>query len=241
MMTATGPEAAKVKARADSTRWPYTAADIRFMSTMIHHHAQAIVMAKMASTHGASESVQRLCQRIINAQTDEIAMMTRWLQDRNQPVPEPNPAGETMQMGGTTHTMLMPGMLTEEQMKQLEAARGPEFDRLFLTFMIQHHRGAVTMVQELVSNRGAANDETVFKVRRDVNVDQTTEINRIARDVARGALTSPWDLAPFFLHPEELYMRTSPSLAVRLGRFAGIVWASRTCGGSNNRPRSRRP
>jgi len=104
-MTATGPEAAKAKARADSTRWPYTAADIRFMSTMIHHHAQAIVMAKMAPTHGASESVQRLCQRIINAQTDEIAMMTRWLQDRNQPVPEPNPAGETMQMGGTSHTM----------------------------------------------------------------------------------------------------------------------------------------
>ena len=179
MMTATGPEAAEVKARADSTRWPYTAADIRFMSTMIHHHAQAIVMAKMAPTHGASESVQRLCQRIINAQTDEIAMMTRWLQDRNQPVPEPNPAGETMQMGGTTHTMLMPGMLTEEQMKQLEAARGPEFDRLFLTFMIQHHRGAVTMVQELVSNRGAANDETVFKFAADVNVDQTTEISRM--------------------------------------------------------------
>jgi len=179
MTTATGPEAAKAKARADSARWPYTAADLRFMSTMIHHHAQAIVMAKMAPTHGASESVQRLCQRIINAQTDEIAMMTRWLQDRNQPVPEPNPAGETMQMGGTTHTMLMPGMLTEEQMKQLEAARGPEFDRLFLTFMIQHHRGAVTMVQELVSNRGAANDETVFKFAADVNVDQTTEINRM--------------------------------------------------------------
>src|SRR6476619_6498006 len=102
---AVGPEAAKAKAKADSARWPYTEADIRFMSTMIHHHAQAIVMAKMAPTHGASESVQRLCQRIINAQTDEIAMMTRWLQDRNQPVPEPNPAGETMQMGGTTQTM----------------------------------------------------------------------------------------------------------------------------------------
>ena len=175
----TGIEAAKAKARADSARWPYTAADIRFMSTMIHHHAQAIVMAKMAPTHGASESVQRLCQRVINAQTDEIAMMSRWLSDRNQPVPQPNPAGEVMQMGGATHTMLMPGMLTEEQMKQLDAARGPEFDRLFLTFMIQHHRGAVQMVQELVANRGAANDETVFKFAADVNVDQTTEINRM--------------------------------------------------------------
>jgi uncharacterized protein (DUF305 family) len=176
---AMGLEAAKAKARADSVRWPYTAADIRFMSTMIHHHAQAIVMAKMAPTHGASPAILRLTQRIINAQTDEIALMSRWLADRNQPVPDPNPAGETMQMGGMTHTMLMPGMLTDDQMKQLDAARGPEFDRLFLTFMIQHHRGAVQMVQELVANRGAANDETVFKFAADVNVDQTTEINRM--------------------------------------------------------------
>ena len=176
---AVGPEAAKAKAKADSARWPYTEADIRFMSTMIHHHAQAIVMAKMAPTHGASDNVLRLTQRIINAQTDEIAMMSRWLADRNQSVPEPNPAGEVMQMGGMTHTMLMPGMLTEEQMKQLDASRGREFDRLFLTFMIQHHRGAVQMVQELLSHRGAANDEMVFKFAADVNVDQTTEINRM--------------------------------------------------------------
>jgi|SRR5690242_1752250 len=174
-----GPEGAKAKARADSARWPYTAADIRFMSTMMHHHAQAIVMAKMAPTHGASDAVQRLCQRIINAQTDEIALMSRWLADRNQPVPEANPAGEVMQMDGVTHTMLMPGMLTETQMKQLDSARGPEFDRLFLTGMIQHHRGAVQMVQDLFANRGAANDETVFKFAADVNVDQTTEINRM--------------------------------------------------------------
>jgi uncharacterized protein (DUF305 family) len=177
--TATGPEAARAKARADSVRWPYTEADIRFMSTMIHHHAQAVVMAKWASTHGASPEVLRLTQRIIIGQTDEIAVMSRWLADRGQPVPEPNPAGHVMQMGGQTHTMLMPGMLTEAQMKQLDAARGPEFDQRFLTFMIQHHRGAVQMVQELVANRGAANDETVFKFAADVNVDQTTEINRM--------------------------------------------------------------
>jgi uncharacterized protein (DUF305 family) len=174
-----GPEGAKAKARADSARWPYTAADIRFMSTMIHHHAQAIVMSKMAPTHGASDPVLRLTQRIINAQTDEIAMMSRWLADRNQPVPEPNPGGEAMKMDGMTHMVLMPGMLTEEQMRQLDSARGPEFDRLFLTGMIQHHRGAVQMVQELIANRGAANDETVFKFATDVNVDQTTEINRM--------------------------------------------------------------
>ena len=179
MSSSTGAEAARAKARADSVRWPYTDADIRFMSTMIHHHAQAIVMAKWAATHGASPEVLRLTQRIIIGQTDEIALMQRWLADRNQPVPEPNPAGHVMQMGGQTHTMLMPGMLTEEQMKQLDAARGPEFDHLFLTFMIQHHRGAVQMVQELLAHRGAANDETVFKFAADVNVDQTTEINRM--------------------------------------------------------------
>ncbi|MGH9883942.1 MAG: DUF305 domain-containing protein [bacterium] len=176
---AIGPEAAKAKARADSVRWPYTDADIRFMSTMIHHHAQAIVMAKWAPTHGANPSVLRLTQRIISAQSDEIAMMSRWLADRNQPVPDPNPAGQVMQMGGMTHTMLMPGMLSEDQMKELDVARGAAFDRLFLTFMIQHHRGAVQMVQELLGSRGAANDEIVFKFAADVNVDQTTEINRM--------------------------------------------------------------
>ena len=81
------------------------------MSTMIHHHAQAIVMARMAATHGASDAVLRLTQRITNAQTDEIALMSRWLADRNQPVPEPSPAGEVVQMSGMTNTMLMTGMI----------------------------------------------------------------------------------------------------------------------------------
>jgi uncharacterized protein (DUF305 family) len=84
-------------------------------------------------------------------------------------------------MGGMEHEMLMPGMLTEEQMKQLDQARGPEFDRLFLTFMIQHHNGAVQMVKELFGTNGAAQDELVFKFASDVNVDQTTEIARMER------------------------------------------------------------
>lgn len=174
-----GPEGAKLRARADSARWPYTAADIKFMSEMLHHHAQAIVMAKWAPSHGASPAVQRLCERIINAQTDEIGLMSRWLEDRNQLVPAPNPAGMKMTMGGMEHTMLMPGMLSDAQMKELDAARGEEFDRLFLTYMIQHHRGAVTMVEELLSHRSAGQDETVFKFAADVNVDQTTEVNRM--------------------------------------------------------------
>lgn len=174
-----GVEGAVQRARVDSLRYPYTKGDIEFMSGMIHHHAQAIVMAKWAPSRGASPEVIRLTERIINAQTDEIGLMSRWLEDRNQPVPVPNPAGMTMKMGGMEHTMLMPGMLTDAQMKELEAARGTEFDRLFLTFMIQHHRGAITMVDELLANRASAQDETVFKFAADVHVDQTTEVNRM--------------------------------------------------------------
>jgi uncharacterized protein (DUF305 family) len=172
------------KARADSARYPYTEADIHFMQGMIGHHAQAIVMAKWAPTHGASSSVQVLAARIINAQTDEIVTMQNWLKDRHQTVPEANPAGMTMTMGGVTHTMLMPGMLTPEQMKQLDAARGTEFDRLFLTFMIQHHKGAVAMVAQLFGTYGAGQDELTFKFASDVNVDQTTEIARMEKMLA---------------------------------------------------------
>ncbi|MGH7468622.1 MAG: DUF305 domain-containing protein [Longimicrobiales bacterium] len=176
---AMGPEAAAARARADSLRYPYTEADIRFMSGMIHHHAQAIKMARWAATHGASAAVQRLCERIVNAQTDEITLMSSWLRDRRQPVPEPNPEGMKMVMGGVEHVMPMPGMLSAEQMRQLDAARGQEFDRLFLSFMIQHHRGAVGMVNELLASHGAGQDQTVFKFAADVHVDQTTEINRM--------------------------------------------------------------
>lgn len=176
--------AATARARADSLRRPYTAADIHFMSGMIAHHAQAIAMARWAPTHGAGESVGRLAERVINAQTDEINLMQHWLLDRNQPVPEPDPRGMRMQLNGIEHTMLMPGMLTPEQMQKLDAARGAEFDRLFLSFMIQHHRGAIDMVKELFSHPGAGQDEVVWKFASDVNVDQTTEIARMQRMLA---------------------------------------------------------
>jgi uncharacterized protein (DUF305 family) len=105
--------------------------------------------------------------------------MQQWLADRLQPVPEANPAGMKVNVGGVEHVHLMPGMLTEAQMKQLDQARGEEFDRLFLTFMIQHHRGAVEMVNVLFGTYGAGQDETVFKFASDVNVDQSTEIARM--------------------------------------------------------------
>jgi uncharacterized protein (DUF305 family) len=176
------PDAVHVaKARADSARLPYTEADVHFMSGMIGHHSQAITMSRLAATHGAGASVRTLAERIINAQQDEIAIMQQWLRDRQKPVPEVTPRGVRMTTHGMVHEMAMPGMVTEEQMKQLDTARGPEFDRLFLTFMIQHHRGAIQMVKELKSTNGAAQDELVFKLANDVNVDQTTEIARMQK------------------------------------------------------------
>ncbi|MDQ6736100.1 MAG: DUF305 domain-containing protein [Gemmatimonadota bacterium] len=177
--------AAIAKARTDSARYPYTAADVRFMTGMIAHHAQAILMSSWAPTHGASPSVQTLAARITNAQHDEIATMQQWLRDRRQPVPDGHPGMsmdmEGMDMGGAAHPALMPGMLTDAQLKELDAARGPAFDRLFLTGMIQHHSGAVSMVKQLFDTYGAAQDELIFKFASDVNVDQTTEIARMKR------------------------------------------------------------
>ncbi|MBL8988392.1 MAG: DUF305 domain-containing protein [Gemmatimonadetes bacterium] len=172
------PEAV-ARARADSLRNPYTEADIHFMSGMISHHAQAILIAGWAAERDASPSVRTLAARIINAQRDEIALMQQWLRERLQPVPEARPTGMKMVMNGVEHDMMMPGMLTPEQLEELRAARGPAFDRLFLLYMIQHHRGAVEMVKTLFDSHGAGQDEIVFKFASDVNVDQSTEIARM--------------------------------------------------------------
>jgi uncharacterized protein (DUF305 family) len=176
-----GEDAAIARAQKDSARLPWTAADVNFMQGMIHHHAQAIEMCKEAPTHGASASVQVLCGRVINAQGDEITLMSQWLKDRRQVVPSPTSGPMTMTMNGKEMDMLMPGMLSPEQMKQLDAARGPAWDKLFLQDMIQHHRGAVSMVHDLFETQGAGQDETVFKIASDVNVDQTTEIARMEK------------------------------------------------------------
>jgi uncharacterized protein (DUF305 family) len=161
-------------ARADSVRNSYVPADVGFMTDMIHHHAQALAMARMAPTHGASGAIQVLAERIIVGQNDEIALMQRWLRNRGEPVPDP--------VGGThggVHAMHMPGMLTQEQLEELDAARGAEFDQLFLTFMIQHHQGALTMVEQLFGTYGAAQGDAVFKIASDIGADQTSEIDRM--------------------------------------------------------------
>ena len=174
-----GDSAAIARASADSVRYPYTPADIHFMAGMIAHHAQAIHMARWASSHVAGDAVVRLAERIVNAQQDEIVLMQQWLADRRQPVPEPSPHGMKMVMNGQEHLMLMPGMLSESQLRELDQARGSAFDRLFLRFMIQHHQGAVRMVKELLATPGSGVDLTVFKLASDIHVDQITEIRRM--------------------------------------------------------------
>ncbi len=167
------------RARTDSARMRFTEADVHFMTGMIGHHGQALVMAALAPTHGASPAIQTLAARIINAQKDEIASMERWLRDRGQTVPELEITGTTLKVHGAEHALHMPGMLTPEQIEELDAARGPEFDRLFLTYMIQHHQGAVTMVLDLFATDGAGQDEAAFKLASDIQVDQATEIARM--------------------------------------------------------------
>ncbi len=173
------------RARIDSSRMRFTEADARFMAGMIGHHAQALGMSNLAPTNGASPTIRTLASRIINAQTDEIALMQAWLRVREQAVPEVHVDGwKVMVHGGGDHGHhhgQMPGMLTDAQMQQLASARGAEFDKMYLTFMIQHHQGAVVMVEELFATDGAGQDEDVFKFASDVQVDQRTEIARMQR------------------------------------------------------------
>ena len=165
-------------AAADNGIAPYTKADVDFVSGMIGHHAQAVLMAGWAQSHGASPSVQGLCERIVVAQRDEIRFMQRWLRERKLPVPE----GDTshMMMAGM-NMKLMPGMLTPEQLTTLDKARGADWDRLFLQDMIQHHNGAIEMVETLFASNGAVQDEDIFKFASDVHVDQITEVNRMTQ------------------------------------------------------------
>ena len=172
--------AAPVAAQAPQAS--YTPADVRFMSGMIYHHAQAILIAGWARSHGAGPSVQTLCERIVAAQTDEIALLSRWLATRHEAVPHVDPAHMAMP-GMTDSTHVMPGMLSAEQLTQLDAARGQDFDELFLRFMIQHHQGAITMVNQLFAASGGE-EEPVYKMATGVFADQTTEIERMQRMLA---------------------------------------------------------
>jgi uncharacterized protein (DUF305 family) len=166
---------------------PYSDADVEFMTGMIPHHAQALIMAGLAASRGARADIALLCERILVGQADEIESMQTWLRDRDQPVPDGRSTRMRMRMtpGGVEHDMLMPGMLTDEEMAALEQASGGEFDRLFLIGMIKHHQGAIAMVNDLFKKYGAAQDDAIFKFASDVFADQSMEI-----EVMEGMLAS---------------------------------------------------
>ena len=155
------------------------------MQGMIMHHAQAVEMTALMESHTENKDLRLLGARISQSQSAEMDFMKRWLLARGESTEMKMQDMDDMDMPGMNmsshHEMLMPGMLTAKQMDALRKAKGTEFDRLFLTGMIQHHKGAVTMVADLFNSYGAAQDELTFKFASDVQVDQTTEIARMQR------------------------------------------------------------
>jgi uncharacterized protein (DUF305 family) len=158
---------------SDLSKVQYTGDDIKFMQGMIGHHAQAIQMVQLVPSRTASEDLKKLALRIDLSQQDEIKMIEGWLRIRGQQIP--GPGNHRMGDNGP-----MPGMLTPEEMDRLAAAKGAEFDRLFLEGMIKHHGGALTMVANLLSAPGAAQESEVFAFVSDVEADQRMEIDRMS-------------------------------------------------------------
>jgi uncharacterized protein (DUF305 family) len=157
---------------------PFTKGDAAFMQGMIHHHAQALMMAAMAPTHGASDRLVLLAKKISLSQRDEIGFMRVWLQFRKQEVPDTAPHSQVMTMPGMDMSSSnMPGMLTEAQMKALDAAHGVMFDSLFLTGMIGHHRGAIKMVADLIASPPSGQESEIFRFITDGEADQRAEID----------------------------------------------------------------
>ena len=145
------------------------------MQGMIMHHAQAVEMTALIPSHTENKDVRSLGARISSSQSDEIKFMKRWLAARGEPISMSMPGMKNMDISG--HPMaLMPGMLTPEQMEALRKAKGNEFDHLFLTGMIQHHNGALTMVKDLFNTAGAGQDAELFNFATDVDSGQRAEI-----------------------------------------------------------------
>lgn len=153
----------------------HSEADVRFMQGMIAHHAQALVMTAMVPDREPSEGLALLAQRIEASQKAEIGLMQQWLRRRGEEVPPT----DDMHQHHAGHGMLMPGMLTDAQLGEMRAAVGPEFERLFLVYMISHHEGALTMVEELFAAERAAQDVETYRFASDVDADQRMEIRRM--------------------------------------------------------------
>ena len=156
----------------DLSKVQATQADIEFMQGMIHHHLQAIDMTNYLTQNTQSDDMRKLGLRMSLSQSDEIKMMRRWLEARGQEVP----GDHAHHMAGAPK---MPGMLSDEEMTRLAAARGPEFDKLFLEGMIKHHVGALVMVEKLFNTPGAAQQSDVYAFATDVEADQRAEIDRM--------------------------------------------------------------
>jgi uncharacterized protein (DUF305 family) len=165
------PDAPPIVIKAGSL---ITEADVRFMQGMIAHHAQAVHMTRMADAAGASPRVLKLAQKIDLSQAGEIMLMQEWLREYEQFVPDTS----------SWRGMMMPGMLTGEDLAQLEQARGTAFDRLFLTLMIRHHEGALTMVADLLGSPRAAQEVDINVLANEVEVSQTAEIGLMRQMLA---------------------------------------------------------
>ncbi|HAD71069.1 MAG TPA: DUF305 domain-containing protein, partial [Gammaproteobacteria bacterium] len=150
----------------------YSVGDVMFLQGMISHHAQAMEMSVLVESRSNREVLELLAQRIRLSQEDEISMMQGWLQDRDLGVP-------TLDAHHADDYELMPGMLTDEEMMELEVAEGADFDTLFLEFMIEHHLGAIEMVENLLDQQGAAQDPILYEFTSDVTSDQGSEIERM--------------------------------------------------------------
>ena len=183
---AAGQQGGDPAPRPDLVRAPYSEADVEFMAGMIPHHAQAVLIAGWAGSHGARPDVRVLCERIVVGQRDEIETMRTWLRDRGQIVPDAKATHHRMKMNGVEHDMLMPGMLTPEELARLDKARGAEWDRLFLEAMIRHHQGALKMVDDLFARTARCRMRTCSSSCRDLYADQTIEIERMQKMLEEG-------------------------------------------------------
>ena len=177
-----GAPGAPSKTLPSSTRAtlpPRSPADVEFMQGMILHHAQAVEMTAMIPSHTQNKDLRSLGARISSSQSDEIKFMKRWLAARGESLSTPMPKMPGMDMSHeTSHESmaLMPGMLTPQQMEALRNAKGRDFDRLFLLGMIQHHNGALTMVEDLFDTAGAGQDAELFNFATDADNTQRAEI-----------------------------------------------------------------
>lgn len=186
---------ATVEPHADTSTAPHAgtaapsgpAADVQFLQHMIPHHAQALVMAAMVPSRTGRVDIRNIAERITVSQQDEIGLMQRWLESQGAAVP---PLDTAHALHTPSAHAGMPGMLTVEQLNRLAAARGPEFDRLFLDLMIQHHRGALTMVSELLARGGAQRSE-MYTIASEIESDQMMEIQRMERLLAAMPSASP--------------------------------------------------